>query len=70
LVRKLRIKQGTLCYRQNDENKCVDVSRNYGNYFNATVLEKVNTEPCGEERYPAEDEFYLALPRLLTARRN
>jgi len=70
LVRKLRVKQGTLRYRRNDENKCVDVSRDYENYFNATVLEKVNTELRGEERYPVEDEFYPALNRLLTARRN
>ena len=48
LVRKIRVKQGALRYRRNDENKCVDVSIDYGNYFNATVSEKVNTEPHGE----------------------
>jgi len=67
---KVRVKQGTLCYRRNDENKCVDVSRYYGNYFNTIVLQKVNTELRGEERYPVEGKFYPALHRLLTARRN
>jgi len=68
LVRKIRVKQGTLRYRRNDE--CVDVSRDYENYFNATVLEKVNIERRGEERYLVEDKFYPALHRLITARRN
>ena len=70
LVRKVRVKQATLHYRRNDENKCVDVSKDYENYFNATVLEKVNTERRGPEVYPVEDEFYPVLHRLLTARRN
>ncbi|KAJ8423893.1 hypothetical protein Cgig2_006230 [Carnegiea gigantea] len=70
LVRKVRVKQGTLRYRRNDENKCVDVSKDYENYFNATVLEKVNTERRGPEIYPIEEEFYPALYRLLAARRN
>ena len=61
LVRKLRIRQGTRRYRRNYENKYVDVSRDYGNYFNAIVLEKVNTEPRREERHPVEEEFYPAL---------
>jgi len=70
LIRKVRVKQGTLCYRRNDENKCVDVSKDYENYFNVTVLEKVNTERRDPEIYPTEEEFYLALYSLLTARRN
>ncbi|KAJ8426541.1 hypothetical protein Cgig2_002061 [Carnegiea gigantea] len=42
LVRKVRVKQGTLRYHRNDKNKCIDVSKDYENYFNATVLEKVS----------------------------
>ncbi|KAJ8423333.1 hypothetical protein Cgig2_021289 [Carnegiea gigantea] len=49
LVRKVRVKQGTLRYRRNDENKCIDVSKDYENYFNATVLEKAHTEHHGPE---------------------
>ncbi|KAJ8444879.1 hypothetical protein Cgig2_029810 [Carnegiea gigantea] len=70
LVRKVRVKQGTLCYRRNDENKCIDVSKDYENYFNVTVLEKVNIERRGPEIYPTEGEFCPALHRLLTTRRN
>ncbi|KAJ8431209.1 hypothetical protein Cgig2_020320 [Carnegiea gigantea] len=69
LVKKVRIRQAKLHYRRNDENRSVDVSKDYENYFNATILEKVNTERHGEERYPVDDEFYPALHRLLTARR-
>ncbi|KAJ8436144.1 hypothetical protein Cgig2_033639 [Carnegiea gigantea] len=64
LVRK------TLLYRRNDENKCVDVSKDYENYFNATILEKVNTECRGPEIYLAEEEFCPTLHRLLIGRRN
>ncbi|KAJ8429262.1 LOW QUALITY PROTEIN: hypothetical protein Cgig2_027543 [Carnegiea gigantea] len=60
LVRKVGVMQGTLRYRRNDENKCVDVSQDYENYFNATVLEKVNIECHGPEICPAEDKFYPA----------
>ncbi|KAJ8443398.1 hypothetical protein Cgig2_018831 [Carnegiea gigantea] len=70
LVTKARVKQGTLRYRRNDENRCVDVGKDYKNYFNTAVLEKVNTERRGPEMYPTEGEFYPALHRLLTARRN
>ncbi|KAJ8433641.1 LOW QUALITY PROTEIN: hypothetical protein Cgig2_026821 [Carnegiea gigantea] len=70
LVRKIRVKQGTLRYHRNDENKCVDVSKDYENYFNATVLKKVNTERRGPEIYPTEGKFYPALHMLFTARRN
>ena len=41
LVRKIRVKQWTLFYRQNEENKYADVSKDYENYFNVTVLEKL-----------------------------
>ncbi|KAJ8431097.1 hypothetical protein Cgig2_007513 [Carnegiea gigantea] len=61
LAKKARIKQGALRYRRHNENKCVDVSKDYENYFNATVLEKVNTERHAGEGYPAKDEFYPAL---------
>ncbi|KAJ8420100.1 hypothetical protein Cgig2_000150 [Carnegiea gigantea] len=70
LVRKVRVEQGTLRYRQNDESKCVHISNDYENYFNATVLEKVNTERRSPEVYSVEEEFYPVLYRLLTARRN
>ncbi|KAJ8430067.1 hypothetical protein Cgig2_028779 [Carnegiea gigantea] len=45
LVRKVKVKQGTLCYYRNDKKKYDNVSKDYENYFNATVLKKVNTEP-------------------------
>ncbi|KAJ8430068.1 hypothetical protein Cgig2_028780 [Carnegiea gigantea] len=67
---EVKVKKGTLRYRQNDENKCVDASKDYENYFNATVLEKVNTERHDPEIYPTEGELSPALHRLLTARRN
>jgi len=70
LVMKVRVKQGTLRYRGNDENKLVNVSKDYESYFNGSVLEKVNTERRGPEIYPTEGEFYPALHRLLTARSN
>ncbi|KAJ8430923.1 LOW QUALITY PROTEIN: hypothetical protein Cgig2_033551 [Carnegiea gigantea] len=54
----LTLKQGTLCYCQNDKNNCV-----HKNYCNTTVLEKVNTGRCGKG-YPAKDEFYPALHSL------
>ncbi|KAJ8429201.1 LOW QUALITY PROTEIN: hypothetical protein Cgig2_032987 [Carnegiea gigantea] len=67
---KVRIKQGILLYRRNDENKCVNVSKDYENYFNATFVKKVNTECRGPEIYPAEEEFYPTLHWLLIGRRN
>jgi len=70
LVKKVRIKQGILHYHRSDENKCTDVSKDYENYFNTTVLEKVDTKHGRREGYPAEVKFYLALHMLLTGRRN
>ena len=70
LVQKLRANQGTLRYCMNNKKKWIDLSKDYENYFNATVLEKVNTECCGQETYTAEEEFYPALYRLLIRRRN
>ena len=70
LVKKVGIKQGTLHYHCNDENKCVNVSENYKIYFNATILKKVNTKCCGAERYHTKDDFYLAFYKLLTGRKN
>ena len=64
------MRKDMLRYRRNDENKCVDVTKNYKNYFIATVLEKLNTECRGKERYLVDDEFYATLHRLLIARRN
>jgi len=54
----------------NNKKKWIDLSKDYENYFNATVLEKVNTECCGQETYTVEEEFYPALYRLLIRRRN
>ncbi|KAJ8422645.1 hypothetical protein Cgig2_030324 [Carnegiea gigantea] len=59
--RKLESSKGHL----NDENKCVDISKDYENYFNAIALKKVNTEYRGEGGYLTKDEFYPALHRLL-----
>ncbi|KAJ8427651.1 hypothetical protein Cgig2_010664 [Carnegiea gigantea] len=56
LVRKVRIRQGTLLIVEMTRTNV----KNYENYFNATVLEKVNPERCGEERYHVDDEFYQA----------
>ena len=70
LVRNVRVKQGTLRYRRNDENKYVDVSKDYENYFNAIVLEKVNTERHGPKIYSAKGEFYPVLHRLRIGKRN
>ncbi|KAJ8430765.1 LOW QUALITY PROTEIN: hypothetical protein Cgig2_017078 [Carnegiea gigantea] len=68
--KKVRVKQGTLRYHRNDEKKCVDVNKDYENYFNATVLEKFNTKHRRQETYPIEEEFYPALYRLLTGKGN
>jgi len=48
LVKKVRVKQGTVHYHRNDEKKCVDVNKDYEKSFNVTVFKKVNTECCGE----------------------
>ena len=47
------------------ENKCVDVSKDYENYFNATILEKVNTKCRGPEIHTIEEEFYPTLYMLV-----
>ncbi|KAJ8432850.1 hypothetical protein Cgig2_024538 [Carnegiea gigantea] len=57
------IKQDILRYCRNEKNKCLGVSTDCENYFNATVLEKVDTECRRGEGYPAEDEFYPTLHR-------
>ncbi|KAJ8430318.1 hypothetical protein Cgig2_028774 [Carnegiea gigantea] len=57
LVRKVRVKQGTLCYHQNDENKYVDVSKDYEIYSNATILQKVNTKHREPEIYLLRRNF-------------
>ncbi|KAJ8433132.1 LOW QUALITY PROTEIN: hypothetical protein Cgig2_004870 [Carnegiea gigantea] len=44
--------------------------KDYDNYFNATALEKVNTERRGPKIYPTKGEFSPALHKLLTTRRN
>ncbi|KAJ8430028.1 hypothetical protein Cgig2_010957 [Carnegiea gigantea] len=70
LVKKVRVKQGTLRYQRNDENKYVDVSKDYENDLTATILEKVNTQRHGPKIHPTEEEFYPTLHRLLIGRRN
>ncbi|KAJ8428336.1 hypothetical protein Cgig2_006522 [Carnegiea gigantea] len=69
LVKKARVKPGAFCCCGNGVKKCVEVSKDYKNYFSATVLEKVNAEHCGQETYLGK-EFYIALYKLLTGRRN
>ncbi|KAJ8436113.1 hypothetical protein Cgig2_017096 [Carnegiea gigantea] len=39
----------------------MDVSKGHENYFNVNVLDKVNTEHRGEEKYPSELEAYSFL---------
>ncbi|KAJ8427557.1 hypothetical protein Cgig2_003120 [Carnegiea gigantea] len=67
-VKKVRVKYGTLCYRRNDEKKCVYASKDYESYFNATVLKKVNAERHGQETYRVEEEFNPSLYTLLTGK--
>ncbi|KAJ8421650.1 hypothetical protein Cgig2_019223 [Carnegiea gigantea] len=38
------------------QTPCKVLTKDYKNYFNATVLEEVNTECCGPEIYPDEEE--------------
>ncbi|KAJ8435556.1 LOW QUALITY PROTEIN: hypothetical protein Cgig2_015411 [Carnegiea gigantea] len=70
LVKKVIVKKGTLRYHRNNKNKYVDVSKDYKNCFNVTMLEKVNTGHYGKQRYLVEDEFYPILHRLITRRRS
>ncbi|KAJ8424736.1 LOW QUALITY PROTEIN: hypothetical protein Cgig2_027769 [Carnegiea gigantea] len=65
LVRKSQARDS-----RNDEIKCVDVSKDYENYFNAIVLAKVNTKRHGPKIYSAKEEFYPILHRLLIGKRN
>ncbi|KAJ8428411.1 hypothetical protein Cgig2_024557 [Carnegiea gigantea] len=40
------------------------------NFFDAMILEKVNTEPNGDEKFLITPSFYPVLHRLVTLRRN
>jgi len=65
-----RIRKGTLEYTRNEERGCIDVCRTQENCFNATLLEKVNTERGGEEKYPVMQHFYRAFAKLLKNKQN
>ena len=69
-VRKEKMRRGTLSYSYNDEQSCINVCKGYANFFDAMVLEKVNTEFNGDEKFLVTPSFYPALHRLLTLRRN
>ena len=69
-VRKEKMRLGTLSYSYNDEKSCINVCKGYANFFDAMVLEKVNIESNGDEKFPVTPLFYLTLHRLLTLRRN
>ncbi|KAJ8440947.1 LOW QUALITY PROTEIN: hypothetical protein Cgig2_020489 [Carnegiea gigantea] len=49
--KKDRIWEGTLEYLRNEEHGSINVCKTQENCFNATVLEKVNTDGGGEEKY-------------------
>ncbi|KAJ8436512.1 hypothetical protein Cgig2_003210 [Carnegiea gigantea] len=69
-VRKEKVQKRTLSYSYNDEKSCINVCRDYANFFDAMVLEKVNTESNGDENFLVTPSFYPTLHRLLTLRRN
>ncbi|KAJ8449171.1 hypothetical protein Cgig2_027173 [Carnegiea gigantea] len=68
--KKKRCKKRTLSYSYKDEKSCINVCRGYVNPFYAMVLEKVNRESNGDEKFLVIWSFYPALHRLLTLRRN
>ena len=49
-VRKGKMRRGNLSYSYNDEQSCINVCKGYANFFDAMVLEKVNTEFNGDEK--------------------
>jgi len=53
-----------------DEKSCINVCNGYANFFDAMVLEKVNTKSNGDEKFLVTPSFYPALHKLLTLRRN
>jgi len=67
---KEKVQKGTLSYSYNDEKSCINVCRDYADFFDAMVLEKVNTEFNGDEKFLVTPSFYPAVHRLLTLRRN
>jgi len=62
--KKDRIWKGTLEYTRNEERGCIDVCRAQENCYNATLLEKVNSEHGTEEKYPVTQHFYPAFAKL------
>ncbi|KAJ8448608.1 LOW QUALITY PROTEIN: hypothetical protein Cgig2_010495 [Carnegiea gigantea] len=69
-VRKEKVRKGTPSYSYNDEKSCINVCRDHVNFFDAMILEKVNTQSNGDEKFLVIPSFYPALHRLLTLRRN
>jgi len=69
-VRKEKMRRETLSYSYNDEKSCINVCKGYANFFDAMVLEKVNTDSNGDEKFPITPSFYPAFHRLLTLGRN
>ncbi|KAJ8443572.1 hypothetical protein Cgig2_020659 [Carnegiea gigantea] len=50
-IRKQKVRKGTLSYSQNDEKSRINVCKDYANFFDAMVLEMVNTESNGDEKF-------------------
>ncbi|KAJ8441382.1 hypothetical protein Cgig2_009090 [Carnegiea gigantea] len=69
-VRKEKVQKGTLSYSYNNEKSCINVYKGYTNLFDARVLDKVNIESKGDEKFLVTPSFYPALDRLLTLRRH
>ncbi|KAJ8421404.1 LOW QUALITY PROTEIN: hypothetical protein Cgig2_017481 [Carnegiea gigantea] len=69
-IRKEKVQKGTLSYSYNDEKSCINVCRDYANFFNAMVLEKVNMDSNGDKKFLVTPSFYPAPHKLLTLRRN
>ena len=57
-IRKENVRKGTLSYSYNDEKSCINVCRDYANFFDVMVLEKVNTESNGDEKFLVTPSFY------------
>ncbi|KAJ8424394.1 hypothetical protein Cgig2_006316 [Carnegiea gigantea] len=50
-IRKEKVQKGTLSYSYNDQKSCINVCKGYANFFDAMVIEKVNTEFNGDEKF-------------------
>ena len=69
-ITKEKVRKGTLSYSYNDEKSCINVRRGYSNFFDAMVLEKVNTESNRDEKFLATPSFYPSFHKLLSLKRN